>query len=357
MDSTRGPLAVHSQAPELNAAEQYEDAIRSLIEAAVRIASLLPPTTSAAALPSNIPNITEAGTATDDHLSDVHSLYLRANPARRNRYFASHTDLSFGYLISALGDKLVHELTRKDARSFTEWLAQKHHLRTGSIRRIITPIAAALTTYLQENELSRPNPFKAIKIPNEGRDAQRRQPFSLPALGLLVSTCMREDDDVRWLIALIADTGARMSEVAGLALADLKPYEDIPQVQFIEHSWRGLKNRGSVRTVPLVGASLWAAQRIQEAAVSGQVFAFPRYTNDARCNGNGASATVGKWMRTAGLDHSAHDLRHTMADRLRAIQCPDEIRHAIGGWTTRGMAAKYGNGYGLEVMREWMLKC
>ena len=97
---------------------------------------------------------------------------------------------------------------------------------------------------------------------------------------------------MRWLIALISETGMRLAEAAGLHVNDIKLDEDIPYVDVKPHPWRSLKTKGSQRQVPLVGASLWAAQRIKANASS--CFAFPRYTDNTRCNANSASAvTVG----------------------------------------------------------------
>ena len=69
-----------------------------------------------------------------------------------------------------------------------------------------------------------------------------------------------------WLIALILDTGMRLAEAAGLHVDDIMPDEDIPYVDIKPHPWRSLKTKGSQRQVPLVGASLWGAQRIKANA-------------------------------------------------------------------------------------------
>ena len=73
---------------------------------------------------------------------------------------------------------------------------------------------------------------------------------------------MEHDDDMRWFIALISDTGMRLAEAAGLNIDDIRLDEDIPYVDIKPHPWRSLKTKGSQRQMPLVGASLWAAQRI-----------------------------------------------------------------------------------------------
>ena len=61
---------------------------------------------------------------------------------------------------------------------------------------------------------------------------------------------------MRWLIALISDTGMRLAEAAGLHIDDLFLNEDFPYVYIRPRPWRSLKTKGSQRKVPLVGASL-----------------------------------------------------------------------------------------------------
>ena len=43
---------------------------------------------------------------------------------------------------------------------------------------------------------------------------------------------------------------------------------------------------------------------------------------------------------------TAHSLRHTFRDRLRASGCPLELIDQIGGWSSIGtVGSKYGQGY------------
>jgi integrase len=44
-----------------------------------------------------------------------------------------------------------------------------------------------------------------------------------------------------------------------------------------------------------------------------------------------------------------HSFRHSLRDRLRAVECPSDIVDAIGGWTTEGIGQRYGKGYDLNV--------
>ena len=106
--------------------------------------------------------------------------------------------------------------------------------------------------------------------------------------------------------------------------------------------------------MPLVGASLWAAHRILE---TGSPIALPKYCNEAKCNANSASAALNKWLKPRVPDGCViHSFRHSLRDRLRAIECPADIIDAIGSWTAEGIGHQYGQGPSLTVMHGWMKK-
>ena len=112
---------------------------------------------------------------------------------------------------------------------------------------------------------------------------------------------------------------------------------------------------GSERDIPLVGASLWAANRI--LANSNSDFAFPKYNNQNFSNSNSASAALNKWLKPLVPDGCViHSLRHSFRDRLRSIQCPFDIIDRLGGWITSGVGQSYGSGYSVEVVSRWMIK-
>ena len=72
------------------------------------------------------------------------------------------------------------------------------------------------------------------------------------------------DDDLRWLIALLSDTGMRLGEAVGLLNSDIILDTDTPHLNLIPHPWRRLKTSGSERKIPLVGASLWSVKKIKQ---------------------------------------------------------------------------------------------
>ena len=140
----------------------------------------------------------------------------------------------------------------------------------------------------------------------------------------------------------------------GLVKSDIILDGDILHVNISPHAWRRLKTKGSQRCVPLVGKALWAASRAIEGS-SGSRFLFPRYNRGSSSNANSASAAINKWLKPRVPDGCViHSFRHSIRDRLRAVECPSDIIDQIGGWSSSSVGASYGKGYELPVLAKWM---
>ncbi|MGC6413481.1 MAG: integrase, partial [Bacteroidia bacterium] len=86
-------------------------------------------------------------------------------------------------------------------------------------------------------------------------------------------------------------------------------------------------------------------------------YAFPRYTSPKGTNGNSASAAINKWLKPRVPEGCViHSFRHSLRDRLRAVQCPSDMIDQIGGWATAGVGQAYGEGYGLGQIKSNLIK-
>ena len=286
-------------------------------------------------------------------LSQATQFYLNLKGTGKSKTFKQAAIRNSGYLINLLGDRSIGEYSTADAGKLRTWLLDKE-LSIASIRRVFGTIRSIINLTTSEYGLSCNNGFSRIYMPDETR-VKSRKSIPVPDILKVQSMCREMDDDLRWLIGLVSDTGARLAEIAGLAMSDIKLEAPLPYIQIKPHSWRPLKTKSSSRMVPLIGAALWSAKRIKSSPDS--VFAFPRYSNEERCNANSASAALNKWLKPYVPEHCViHSFRHSLRDRLRAVECPADIIDCIGGWERRGVGESYGDGYPLEVLNKWMLK-
>jgi integrase len=230
----------------------------------------------------------------------------------------------------------------------------KEGLRTTTIRRRIGVVRAVFNIAIRERELNITNPFASVTIRRLGVDGKKRLPVYQDERTTITEFCRLRDNDLAWIVALIADTGARLREIVGLRLEDIVLNHAPPYVLIAPNDARGVKSKASKRRVPLVGEALWAANRVAETARPKQTYAFPRYTWDGECKSNAVSAMIRKWLRIAGVQKSAHSFRHAIRDRLRNVGAPKEIQDAVGGWGKYEIGEQYGEGYSLVVLSEWL---
>ena len=286
-------------------------------------------------------------------LSQATQFYLNLKGTGKSKTFKQAAIRNSGYLINLLGDRSIGEYSTADAGKLRTWLLEKE-LSIASIRRVFGTIRSIINLTISEYGLSCNNGFSRIYMPDETR-VKSRKSIPVPDILKVQSICREIDDDLRWLIGLVSDTGARLAEIAGLAMSDIKLEAPLPYIEIKPHLWRPLQTKSSSRMVPLIGAALWSTKRIKSSPDS--VFAFPRYSNEERCNANSASAALNKWLKPYVPEHCViHSFRHSLRDRLRAVECPADIIDCIGGWERRGVGESYGDGYPLEVLNKWMQK-
>jgi len=281
--------------------------------------------------------------------------YLRLKGNDRPKTFHRSVERSIQSFIRVCDDKIITEYQKVDVNRFRDAL-MKRGLTGSSIQRIFATIKAVINFAMDEAGLPQNLAFTKVYI-DTNAGVTERQPVAQNSLRMIQARCQELDDERRWLIALISDTGLRLAEAAGVLREDIHLQDSSgPFIRIRPHPWRRLKTKASERDVPLVGVALWATRRIVESSASGP-FAFPSYNGKGGTNANSASAALNKWMKSiTKSDHTIHGFRHSLRDRLRAVECPSDLVDAIGGWTTEGVGQGYGCGYPLHIRHKWMLK-
>jgi integrase len=278
-------------------------------------------------------------------LTEALDLYLRLKGVNKGKVFRRGAERNIQSVVDVLSDRPLDEYSSSDAAAYRDYLL-KRGLTTNSVKRNFATIRSVINLAIQEHGLECKNAFSKVFLPDLD-DAKKRKPIPTDIIKEIQQECMSIDDEARWLVALISDTGMRLSEAAGLHIDDIKLDCEIPHIDLKPHAWRSLKTKGSQRLIPLVGASLWAAKRVKTTNTASP-YAFPRYTSAKGTNANSASAAINKWLRPRVPEGCVvHSFRHSLRDRLRAVQCPSDMIDQIGGWTTAGVGQGYGEGFQL----------
>ncbi|CAG9168959.1 DUF6538 domain-containing protein [Cupriavidus pampae] len=294
--------------------------------------------------------------------SDCRDQYIKARASKPRTVNAA--SIPFKYLIELLGDRDIRRYRRADANRFVQHLLSGDHSENGkpiattTVQRYLTTLRAAWAYVIKENELDCKNPWSSIEIPGLGRDEEKRVPFTVSDYRLLyAATDSHGLDGLRCILTLVAETGARLAEIVGLGVEDCHIDVPVPFIHIRPHPWRSLKTAQSARKVPLTLRALVAVKAARELK-GHSAYLFPRYTSSAGCKADTVSATLNKWIRTnlveVGRGLTMHSLRHGMTDLLREVGCHTAVINQLLGWESAGQGEKYGAGYSLAQLKDWL---
>mgnify|MGYP001229878110 CR=1 FL=1 len=284
-------------------------------------------------------------------ISDALDLYLKLKGEGKDKTFIRTANRNIEYIVKVLGNKPIRSYSSSDASKFRDWLIEQG-MSNSTLKRVFSSVKAIINLTINEYGIDITNPFSKAYLPSI--DSDIRESIPLEDIKIIQSISKKEDDELRWLLLLLSDSGMRLSEALGLSKDDINLNCEIPHIRLIPHPWRRLKTRTSERYIPLTKESEWACIRILEHN-NDSLLAFPRYSSLKGCKANSASAALNKWLKEKLSDaYVIHGFRHSFRDRLRAVECPLEIIDQLGGWSLRSVGQGYGKGYELSVLSKWM---
>ena len=171
-------------------------------------------------------NMTPNRTLECPTLIDALGVYLEQKGNGKAKSFRQSAERACGYVIENCGNKPLAAYTRQDALVFRDWLVARG-LTESSVTRNFSYVKAVINFALSEFALDIRNPFVGV-YHDRSKGVVTRKPIPLDALRRVQRECMQIDDDIRWLVALVSDTGMRLAEAAGLSVSDFNLQADIP---------------------------------------------------------------------------------------------------------------------------------
>jgi integrase len=244
----------------------------------------------------------------------------------------------------------LSDISRQDANDLRDHLLSR--VSANSAVRMLGVVRTAINHAIVEHSLNIPNVFTNLRIKGAGASKLDRLPLSDTQV-VNLETAYSNDITAWALFVCLRDTGCRVSEIAGLRVKDCDTDKECLIIS--PTPWRTLKTNNSQRSVPLSQEAIKALEEVSQGK-DPEAPLFPQYAKER--GGDNCSAMLMKRLRTIITDKklTMHSLRHRMKDKLRNTGCPEAISMAILGHGSNTVAANYGSGYALDVMREQMEK-
>jgi integrase len=195
-------------------------------------------------------------------------------------------------------------------------MLKERGMNPATARRYLNVIRAIVTHGIREFGLrGATNPFDRLEVKIDAVAKDERKPFTaaqLKATSDRVANFANADLQRIWRI--LKGTGARLAEVTGLLVSDVSVDGKHPFLDLVFHPHRRLKNKGSIRRVPLIGDAL-SATREALSAVGNSPFLFKTYSKGSK-GANAASNALMKHVRKITDDRKVvvHSLRHNIED-------------------------------------------
>ena len=97
------------------------------------------------------------------------------------------------------------------------------------MKRNFAAIRSVINLAVQEHGLDCRNSFSRV-YRTDLDDTKKRKPIPVENIKDIQQECMSIDDEARWLVALISDTGMRLAEAVGLHINDINLDCEIPHI-------------------------------------------------------------------------------------------------------------------------------
>jgi integrase len=250
-------------------------------------------------------------------------------------------------LYKKLVGKPLKYASRDDGRALVKQF-QDDGNKSATINKKVGWLRAACRLAIKEGKLKF-NPFAEI-VP-ESSDELERVPLSEADVKLCKRNLDKLSESDQLLLRVLGSTGMRLGEA--YQINGEKIERGVRYVQV------GTKTDASDRNVALPADLLTHLPK----KIVGPLFAadvdgrFDEKTIDRLAKA--ASKRLNRFLDDCGLDDPSivvHSLRHRAADRLRAYECPKDIRQAVLGHENGEVSEGYGEGFSVRQLRKWIDK-
>ncbi|ALK89156.1 tyrosine-type recombinase/integrase [Limnohabitans sp. 63ED37-2] len=282
-------------------------------------------------------------------LSDALNIYLNESHSSGTYKFQIDAINAFNNFVNLNGNLYLYELRHIHICNLRDHLLQQD-LKPVTVRKQTAILNAMLNLAFKHLDINRLSPFRGLRIAGEGRERRPMRTITPELIQEVKKKLLFKPKQPYKLIGLMQlNTGMRLSEPVFAKREDCVLDHPIPHIWIRRNELSDRKTKSSIRAIPLIGISLWAAGRLVELAKEqGSEWLTPSY---AHLGGNSScSAIMNKYL--AELEFRSHMFRHALIDRMKAqnnISIP--LAESITGHASRFASEfqTYGTiGYTLE---------
>ncbi|MEX5547249.1 tyrosine-type recombinase/integrase [Pseudomonas pergaminensis] len=246
-----------------------------------------------------------------------------------------------------LGDLDLRTHTRKDMTDLKERLMEGRKVSTAN--KLLIDLSSVMT-WAEDNGYIEKSYDKGLLI-RKGAESER-EAYNLDQVKAIMDYAngLPENSRQRWALSLGVITGARIGELHQLTTSDVFKDGDQLVIDVNENEGKTLKNKFSVRQVPLVDALGFNVEVFEKFAQDAQGPLFTMSLSSFSSLLNERLRGVLMLESRSGL--SFHSLRHHLAGAMKAAEVHEGTAQGILGHSSGSITFDlYGSGRSVQVHR------
>ena len=245
--------------------------------------------------------------------------------------------------LSICDNKPIHQYDNNDTKSFKKYFEDKNQIQEG--RLFSKKVAAIFSILSQKYKYKIKNVFKNIKWRSSNL---KHADFSDHELAKIKELCLNKPSVISYFIALMFNTGCSLKEVTGLEYDDVCFDKITPFIIIRSNSKRQILNLSKKRTIPLVGISLWGAEKIFVNKVTYDQITLSKLDKGISTIEN----LINKNLKIISKEKSSSSFKYSLIRRLVSVECPEEVILEIIG--NKKKMRFYNKEVSLEVKSSWL---
>lgn len=211
----------------------------------------------------------------------------------------------------------IEEVSKQHISEFKGFL-EKHYQAPRSRQDALIKLQALFNFCVSKRDYLTVNPVKGMTYTKIANVNHKTEVTVSQYSQVMKTEYVQNYAGLKWLLAILWNTGMRIGEAIQLRPCDYREIEGIKCISVNAEDGKQVKNDSSIRDIPisdeLLRMGIWEAKPAlgwskNNAAGSRIVFAFAQI----------------------GAKHSSHDFRYSLSDRLRDCDVPDSVRYHILG--------------------------
>ena len=242
-------------------------------------------------------------------------------------------------ILDVCGDKPINEYTSDDYLKFKSFL-RSNNFNENEILKLAKNFF--LFSYKKLNIKEK------IKFKKKSQITQESNPkeFNNDELFFIAKKCKESNDLESLILLLLMDTGCTISEIIGLSEDDVYLDSYLPFIIIRTNHFRKIKNVNKLRTIPLVGSSLWAINKINSHFKKNNFFKMTKLKK------NLLKKNVSLKLKKIITDKNLLCFKKSIITRLIQVNCPERVILDIIGQSKKNRL--YNEEIGLEIKSSWL---